>query len=359
MEYYVKKREFKKENIEYIEIFFDNGDYFPISKTEIIDISTRLYDKLILGKDYWNSFCAVTESGFLKLKLQKKAKGFFAYPRVYNQREYNKDRIGYIKNRLCEGGVNCIKLFDGNNWHFTLYCLIEPTLDDEYLNLKFIPHKKESHKKESHNILLPEMSKAIISGIELDFENCEGVNIEPSEIIDMHIVFNKELCWGSGDYVRQIESGFLKIKLDPELNEGRKNSLFDNLANGKKGNLQIERRLCGKRGFELHDICHLYVEYDYAGSGFYKRECLEINDIRSKEEFAEIEKLEEKEGREFAPYFLGGYAEKVDKNTILITFGKTALKDERCQSELKKYSVFNIKAGKSKTKDCLKNDDII
>ena len=109
----------------------------------------------------------------------------------------------------------------------------------------------------------------------------------------------------------------------------------------------------------MHDICHLYVEYDYAGSGFYKRECLEINDIRSKEEFAEIEKLEEKESREFAPYFLGGYAEKVDKNTILITFGKTALKDERCQSELKKYSVFNIKAGKSKTKDCLKNDDII
>ena len=36
MEYYVKKREFKKENIEYIEIFFDNGDCFPISKTEIV-----------------------------------------------------------------------------------------------------------------------------------------------------------------------------------------------------------------------------------------------------------------------------------------------------------------------------------
>ena len=344
MEYSVKKRKFKKENIEYIEVFFDNGDYFPISKTEIVDISTRLYDKLILGKDYWDSFCAVVESGFLKLKLQKKAKGFFANPHVYNQRGYNNDRIGYIKTRLCEGGVNCIKLFDDNNWHFTLYCLIETTLEGDYLNLKFIPYyKKEGYKNDTHTILLPEISKTIISGIELDFENCEGVNIDSNEIVDMHIVFNKELCWGSGDYVRQIESGFLKIKLDPEQNEWRKNSLFDNLAKGKKGNLQIERRLCGKKGFELHDICHLYTEYDYVGSGFYKRECLDITDLRSEEEFTKIEKLEEKEGREFAPYFLGGYVEKVDKDILLITFGKTALKDQRCQSELKKCSVFNIK----------------
>ena len=344
MEYSVKKRKFKKENIEYIEVFFDNGDYFPISKTEIVDISTRLYDKLILGKDYWNSFCAVVESGLLKLKLQKKAKGFFANPHVYNQREYNNDRIGYIKTRLCEGGVNCIKLFDDNNWYFTLYCLIETTLEGDYLNLKFIPYyKKEGYKNDTHTILLPEISKTIISGIELDFENCEGVNIDSNEIVDMHIVFNKELCWGSEDYVRQIESGFLKIKLDPEQNEWRKNSLFDNLAKGKKGNLQIERCLCGKKGFELHDICHLYIEYDYVGSGFYKRECLDITDLRSEEEFKEIEKLEEKEGHEFAPYYLGGYAEKIDKDTILITFGKKAIEDERCRNKLKEYSVFNIK----------------
>lgn len=344
MEYRVKKKEFKKENIEYIEIFFDNGDYFPISKSEIVDISTKLYDKLILGTDYWNSFCAVVEGGFLKLKLQKKAKGFFVNSHVYNQKEFNKDRIGYIKTRLCEGGVNCIKLFNDNNWHFTLYCLIETIIDGDYLNLKFIPHqKKEPYENDTHTILLPEMSKTIVRRLELDFENCEVVNIDQNEIVDMHIVFNKELCWGAGDYVRQIESGFLKIKLNPEQNEWRKNSLFDNLSKGKRGNIQIERRLCGRKGFELHDICHLYIEYNYAGSGFYKRECLEINDLRSKEEFAEIEKLEEKEGYEFAPYFLGGYAEKVNKDIVLIAFGKTALKDKRCQNELKKYSVFNIK----------------
>ena len=53
--------------------------------------------------------------------------------------------------------------------------------------------------------------------------------------------------------------------------------------------------------------------------------------------------MEEKVGHEFAPYFLGGYAEKIDKDVILITFGETALKDAKCQSELKKYSVFNLK----------------
>lgn len=345
MEYSVKKNEFKKEKIEYIEMFFNNGDYIIISKTEIIDISTRLYDKLIIGKDYWNPFCAVVESGFLKLKLLKKAKGIYANSHVYNQKEYNRDRIEYIKNRLYnEGGVDCIKLFDKNNWYFTLYCQVETTLDGDNLNLKFIQcYKKAECKSDLHIISLPEIKKSLISRLELDFENCEGVYLDQKEIIEMQIVFNKELCWGSGDYIRQVESGFLKVKLDPAQNEWRENSLFDNLEKGKKGNRQIERRLSGKKGFELHDICHLYIEYGYVGAGFYKRECVEINDLRSEEEIAEIEKLEEKEGRELAPYYLGGYAEIVDKDTLLITFGKTALKDERCQSELKKCSVFNAK----------------
>ena len=103
--------------------------------------------------------------------------------------------------------------------------------------------------------------------------------------------------------------------------------------------------MCGKKGFDLHDICHLYIEYNYVGGGFYKKECIEINDIRSDEEFEEIEKWEEREDHEFMPYFIGGYAEKVDKNTLLITFGKSALKNDRCQTELKNFSVFNIKDG--------------
>lgn len=345
MEYSVKKREFKKEDIEYIEMFFDNGDSFPISKTEVLGISTRLYDKLILGRDYWNSFCAVVESGFLKLRLQKKAKGSYSNPHVYNQREYNRDRINYIENRLCnEGGVSCIKLFDSNNWHFTLYCQVETALDNDCLMLKFVSqYKKGEYKSDTHSILLPEIGKSIVQNVQLDFENCEELKIEQEEIVEMQLNLNKELCWGAGDYVRQIESGFIKIKINEENNEHREDGFAGEWPKGKKGTNKMIKRLCGKNGFDLHDLCHLYIEYDYTGSGFYKRECVEINDLRSKDEFEEIEKLEEKEGHEFAPYFLGGYAERVDKDTILITFGKTAFNDERCQNELKKYSVFNIK----------------
>ena len=345
MEYSVKKREFKKKDIEFIEMFFDNGDCIPISKTEIIDISTRLYDNLIMGKDYWNSFCAVIESGFIKLKLQKKVKGFFANPHVYNQREYNKDRISYIKNRLCnENGVNCIKLFDENNWHFTLYCQVESSFDVDCLNLKFIPYYKNArYKSDTHIISLPEIGKSIIRNIQLDFENCEELKIEQEEILEMQLNLSEELCWKAGDYGRQIDSGFIKIKINEENNEFREDNFMGKWPKGKKGTQRIIERLCGKKGFDLHDLCHLYIEYDYTGSGFYKRECVEINDIRSEEEFEEIEKLEEKEGHEFAPYFLGGYAEKIDKDIVLITFGKSALKDERCQRELKECSVFNIK----------------
>lgn len=345
MEYSVKKKEVKKEDIEYIEIFFDNGDCLSIPKTEIIDISIRLYDNLILGKDYWNYFCAVIESGFLKLNLQKKAKVAYANASVYNQKEYSKDRVSYIKNRLCnEGRVNCVKLFDEYNWHFTFYCQVEATLEDDNLNLKFVPYyKKASCKSDTHIISLPDISKSLISRLELDFENCEGLCLDQNEIIDMQLILNKNLCWGSSDYVRQIESGFLKIKLDPYKNKSRKNNLFDDLAKGEEGNEQIIKRLCGKKEFDLHDICHLYIEYNYESSGFYKRECVEINDIRSEEEFEGIEKFEEKEDYEFEPYFLGGYVEIINKDTILITFGKTALDDERCQNKLKEYSVFNKK----------------
>ena len=344
MEYIVKKKEIKKGEIDHIKIFFDNGDCILISKTEIVDISTRFYDKLIMGGDYWNPFCAVIESGFLKLKLQKKAKGFYANASVYNQKEYNRDRIGYIKNRLCEGGVSCIILYNSNNNEFILYCQTEASLDGNLLNLRFVPfYKNEEYNNDNHFILLPEINKTTISKLELDFENCEGFYFYKKEIVDMQIVFSKALFCEMGGFIRQIESGFLKIKLDPENNEYRNSSPFTDLANGKKGNKQIELRLCSKKGFDLHDICHLYIEYDYENAGFFRRECIQINDIRDNKELKEMEKFEEREGYEFSPCYIGGYAEKVDKDAILITFGKSATKDERCKTMLKEYSVSNNK----------------
>lgn len=344
MEYIVKKREFKKEDIEFIEMFFENGDCIPFSKAEIVDISVRLYDNLIVGNDYWNSLCAVVESGFVKLKLLKKPKRLYASAFVFDQREFNKDRIGFIEKRLLnDGGVNCIKLFNDKNWYFSLYCAVETSSEDDCLILKFIARNKNAeYMSDTHHVLLPEINKSIIRRLTLDFENCEGVYIDSKEIVEMKLNLSKQLRWCAGDYVRQIESGYIKIKLDPNANEWRENALFDNLAKGKKGNRQIERRICGKKGFELHDICHLYIEFEYAGSGSYRRECIEIDDVRSEEELAKIEKIEEKEEQNFDPPYIGGYAEKIG-DEVLITFGKTALREKRCLDELKKCLAYDIK----------------
>ena len=158
------------------------------------------------------------------------------------------------------------------------------------------------------------------------------------EVVDMNLVSSHELCFDGNGYIRQIASGFLKIKFDRQINQFRPTDWIDNFEDGRKGNRQIEMRLCGKKGFDLHDICYLYIEYDVDG----KSDKVEIPDLRSKEEFEAIAKYEDRMCHEFAPYFLGGFAEKIDKDTILITFGKTALADERCQKELKRLSIFNL-----------------
>ena len=114
-------------------------------------------------------------------------------------------------------------------------------------------------KSDTHIILLPEIGKSLISRIELDFENCEGVYLDQKEIVDMQITFNKELSWGSGDYVRQIESGFLKIKLDPEQNEWRENSLFDKLAKGEIYDLTVKLggTISGEHGIGLEKRAYI------------------------------------------------------------------------------------------------------
>ena len=343
MEYKIKKEDFKKKDIEFAYILFNNGDYLPISKIEIVDISVNLYDTLTLGDEYYKSFCPVVESGFIKLKLIEKCKGFYRDAFLYNLKEYNNDRVNYIKNRLCnEGDLKCISLFNDYNWNHTLYGNMKAVIDKDFLIIKFEPkNTKQSSDNENNIISLPEVNKSIIQSIDLDFENCEGVHIYKEEIVEMQLRFSEELCWGSENYIRQIESGYIKLKLDDEINSYRENTLFDELVKGKKGNKQIEKRLCGNKGFDLHDICHLYIEYECSGFGLNKTECIEVNDIRSNEELNEMERLEEKTGHEYAPYFLGGYCEKQDDSTILITFGKTAQKNDKCKKLLNDYSFLN------------------
>lgn len=335
-EYKIKKKEFKKQDIEFMRIFFDNGDYLQISKTEILDISVRLYDQLIWEN---KSLCPVAESGYIKLNLLKKSKGEYTNAFLYDLKDYKKDRIAYIKHRLCEeGGIKYIMVFDDLNWYNSIFGSIKAELDEDNVIIRFMPKAiKEPYLSENNIVKLNDVNKSLIESIDLDFENCEVVTIYNDEIKDINLNLCEELCWGSGDYVRQVKSGYLVLKLNPENNEWRKNSFFDKLPKGKKGNKKIESRLCGKNGFCDHDLCHLYIDYDHAGFGPSREECLEIEDIRREEDFEKILKCEDENEQCYYPCFIGGFAEKQNDGTILITFGTTATKNEKMQQLLKKY----------------------
>ncbi len=196
-------------------------------------------------------------------------------------------------------------------------------------------------KKRRHTILLPEISKSLIRKIQLDFENCEGIDLFQSEIVDFNINLNRELDVGSDNYQRCIKDGYLKIKFDKGYNCYRRNCLNQMLCFGERGSKQMETRLCGKKGYALHDICHLYIEYEYAGAGSYRRECLYVGDVRSEEENDAIAKWEKENGEDFYPCYVGGYAEKQKDDTILITFGYTSEKYDNFNRLLKECSAKN------------------
>lgn len=111
------------------------------------------------------------------------------------------------------------------------------------------------------------------------------------------------------------------------------------MAKGKKGSKQIKYYLCGKDKYNLHDICHLYINYDYAGAGFYRRERISIDDVRGENDCDELENTDEYMEEDYynMPYFIGGYVELQDDNIILITFGDTSNKYDNYNKLIKKY----------------------
>ena len=133
------------------------------------------------------------------------------------------------------------------------------------------------------------------------------------EIQDMQIKLKKELKWNSSCFGREVESGFIRLKLDKEM-EWRCVHVYD--CNEKIPNIKkLERRLCGS-GTDDCDICNLYVHYKYAGYCREYEECIGIDDIRPWEV---LEKEEKENG--FGSY-ISGYAKREKDGSILIVFGK-------------------------------------
>ncbi len=211
-------------------------------------------------------------------------------------------------------------MFDENNWQDTLFGNIAGEMEGKFLTLKFLSQPNFGSSDSDYNVIsLNPIGKSIIKSIKFDFENCEDYSIYKDEIQDIQLEFEKELVWGAGDLFRSIKSGYIKFKFD-EKKDYRRVHFLDG---GKFMIKQLEQRLCGKKGQAQHDVCHLYIDYDYAGFGSSRTECIEVEDIRPDEELERLEKLEEEREYVFDDY-VGGYCKKQSDGTLIITFGKNA-----------------------------------
>jgi hypothetical protein len=319
-QYIYPKSKLNKFKPKFLQIFFYDGNYVSINKKEIVSTSINYYDKLIWEE---NCLCPVGKNGFVKLKIEDKILSYYNESFLYDSEEFEKDRKSYIINRcINEGRIKCVRLFNYLNWHITIYGNIVATCEDDYLILNYVPNELfGSADSKNTSINLNPLDKNEISNIELSFENFDRFTVYREEIIDINLTFCKQLEWGGGDFFRNIDGGYLRVKLDKTI-DYREYRFLSNIKN-LPAIKYFENRLSVKKGEKPHDICHLYIEYDYAGCGSSRTECFEIEDIRSDEEIKRLEKLEEETGNELI-FFDGGYCKKLPDGSILIAFGKNA-----------------------------------
>ena len=88
MKYYYKKNFYNHEEVKYIEIIFDNGEYIFFRKSEIIDFQFNFYDKMVWHD---NTAIPVAKSGFIKLNISKKPHHYTSLTIDVNE-EYKNDR---------------------------------------------------------------------------------------------------------------------------------------------------------------------------------------------------------------------------------------------------------------------------
>ena len=69
-EYRTPKYVMAREDINFMQLFFDNGDYLSVSGEEIVSLSLSLYDGLILSE---NAYCPVIQGGSMRLALREDA----------------------------------------------------------------------------------------------------------------------------------------------------------------------------------------------------------------------------------------------------------------------------------------------
>jgi len=311
VEYTCKKKKYDLKEIENAQILFSNGDYIDFSGKEIVEVNVSLYDKLVY---FNNCYFPVAKSGIIKLKMIDK-RPRYDNTLVYNQKEYLKDRKSYIENRLVkEGEIFAVRFFNEFNWHDTILGDITAKTEGEFIVLTFSERLSlGSADSENHVINLKNVKKEDCRIINLDFENCDGIDVYQDEIKEINLNFEKELKWNADGYCRVIKSGYVRLKFDKGYNDGRKVNIC--FKDNKPRLKDLEKRICGKGETDV-DICHLYI----SNSGYIVKgeEVITLKDLS---EYPENYGEDGISVIEYIPY-ISGYAKKEKDGSILIVFGK-------------------------------------
>ena len=161
---------------------------------------------------------------------------------------------------------------------------------------------------ENFSISLHSLNKSTINKINVDFENCESFDIFKNEILELEINLDEQLYEHSGDYTRQITNGMIKVKFDPTITWRHISFLDDEKPVKVK---DLKNRLLFNKKIESHDICRLYIHYNYAGFCMQKVESIEVDGEWRGEEDDDC----------YAEY-VSGYCELLEKGVIAIHFKK-------------------------------------
>lgn len=302
MNYYFKKNFYSPKDVEFAYLFFDNGDYITVDKKEIIDFDFEFYDKMVW---YQDSIVPVAKFGFVKLKISKLKSSRYDSIYMNKIKDYNRNRKKYIENFCCnDNPLVSVKFFNDNNCSKSVYGQFNGKMDGEYLVLSSIDiWPNISSNSDKFSISLHSVNKSIINKITLDFENCETIDVFQDEIVDLQLNLNEKLEEYSNDYLRKIKNGFIKIKFNSEI-DYRHVLLFSDVKNIKVKHLK--KRLLGNKDKMEHDICRLYINYDYAGFGIVRNEPIVID-----ENWIEQHDYD---------YYISGYCEELENDEIVIHF---------------------------------------
>ena len=307
-------------------IYFRNGDFFRVAKSEILDLKVEYYDKLVSAE---RGFIPYARGGLLKLKLSEKKKKDYDFL-LCDAESLKRGRKEHLERRCLEDAPYYFAFFDENNWHRSFFADTVVSLEGDELIFTFVENvTMGSYESAHHTVNIRALKKNSLRKIHLDFENCDGINVYEDEIQEVCLNFKKELYYAS-EYLREVSGGYIRIKFNKEFVAPH---YYENVYDyEKKPSIKkLEERIVGKGESEI-DICHLYVTYLRGGSSFYLEECictptLEEADADEKitadspKKLPDISENDEYYNEEYEPY-VSGYAKRDKDGSILIVFGK-------------------------------------